>query len=314
MSSKGVWCPCCGRPGTVQMTIEEISEVPIFFGRPLVRRSKHIASTRSCCARRPLAGQKRRCPLSSSCGKSVDWCRICCRAGIAREWELQRRNIRRWVGRCDYVLSSPSAVVRVAEAPIGAAILYSMSCGLSDTELTDRWEILARGKGRAAVLDDVEAGVEDDEDLETDNVETDGGSGSTVRLRAWSARTRKMLGLEAFAGHPLPLIDRLHRLMRLWKATDAGKVDAFLSEALLARDPLFAELVQAVIELARREGHTDEVSLLEPHSVAPGFRCRPPSGVALAAALGNTDMSGSTIKSWPQLVRLRNLPRTFTTS
>jgi hypothetical protein len=61
----------------------------------------------------------------------------------------------------------------------------------------------------------------------------------------------------------VPLIDRLHHLMRLWKAGDLGKVDTYLAQASLARDPLFAELVQAVIELARKDGKADELSLLE---------------------------------------------------
>ena len=33
------------------------------------------------------------------------------------------------------------------DAPIGACILYAISCGLSDRELTDRYEILARTGG-----------------------------------------------------------------------------------------------------------------------------------------------------------------------
>ena len=151
----------------------------------------------------------------------------------------------------------------MADAPVGAAILYAMSCGLSDGDLTDRWEILARGKATAAEAE------EDDEDEATDGDEDDAseepasGGGSTVRLRPWSARLRKALGLEGIGGRPVPLIDRLHRLMGLWKAGDIGKVDLYLEQASLARDPLFAELVQAVIELARRDGKPDEVALLE---------------------------------------------------
>ena len=151
----------------------------------------------------------------------------------------------------------------MADTPVGAAILYAMSCGLSDGDLTDRWEILARGKATAAETE------ESDEDEATDGDEDDAaeepasGGGSTVRLRPWSARLRKALGLEGIGGRPVPLIDRLHRLMGLWKAGDIAKVDHYLEQASLARDPLFAELVQAVIELARRDGKPDEVALLE---------------------------------------------------
>lgn len=153
----------------------------------------------------------------------------------------------------------------MTDAPVGAAILYAMSCGLSDAELADRWEILARGRAAAP-----EANEEEEEDAEGGETgygaaaeDAAGTGGSTVRLRAWSARTRKALGLEGIGGRPVPLIDRLHRLMRLWKAGDLGKVDAYLAQASLARDPLFAELVQAVIELARKDGKADELSLLE---------------------------------------------------
>ena len=150
----------------------------------------------------------------------------------------------------------------MAEAPVGAAILYAMSCGLSDAELADRWEILARGK--ALLSQDEEDDTEGDEMGEGIAAEGAGvGGGSMVRLRPWSARTRKALGLEGIGGRPVPLIDRLHHLMRLWKAGDLGKVNAYLSQASLARDPLFAELVQAVIELARKDVKADEISLLE---------------------------------------------------
>ena len=56
----------------------------------------------------------------------------------------------------------------------------------------------------------------------------------------------------------MPLIDRAHRLMQLWKAGDVTKVNAFLDQAGLARDALFAQLVQALIELADHDGKGDE--------------------------------------------------------
>ncbi len=153
----------------------------------------------------------------------------------------------------------------MADAPVGAAILYAMSCGLSDADLADRWEILARGKSTAVNLED----SEDEEETEDDGIddiavdEASSGGGSTVRLRTWSARTRKALGQEGIGGKPVPLIDRLHRIMWLWKAGDVGKVDAYLAQASLARDPLFAEVLQAVLALAQNEGKADEAALLE---------------------------------------------------
>jgi len=169
----------------------------------------------------------------------------------------------------------------MADAPVGAAILYALSCGLSDSDLADRWEVLARGKGGSAS----EPESEDDPDEEALDVEDDeasdeseSGGGSTVRLRPWNTRKRKALGLEGIGGKPVPMIDRLHRLMVLWKDGDVAKVDAFLSEAALARDPLFTQIVQAVIELARRDGRPDEAALLE--SISNHIQSR--SGLAAA--------------------------------
>ena len=89
------------------------------------------------------------------------------------------------------------------------------------------------------------------------------GTGSQVRLRRWDQRRRKTLGLEGVGGKPVPLIDRMHRLMQLWKAGDVTKVDAFINQAALGRDPMFSQLVQAVIELAGHEGHNDEAVMLQ---------------------------------------------------
>jgi len=170
----------------------------------------------------------------------------------------------------------------MADAPVGAAILYALSCGLSDSDLADRWEVLARGKGGAAAEAESENDPEDetldgeDDDEATDEGES--GGGSTVRLRPWNTRKRKALGLEGIGGKPVPMIDRLHRLMALWKDGDVAKVDAFLSEAALARDPLFAQIVQAIIELARRDGKPDEAALLE--SISNHIQSR--SGLAAA--------------------------------
>ena len=169
----------------------------------------------------------------------------------------------------------------MADTPVGAAILYALSCGLSDSDLVDRWEILARSKGGAAAEAEVKDDSDDEESEEEDDEaadDGDAGGGSTVRLRPWNARKRKALGLEGIAGKSVPMIDRLHRLMVLWKEGEIAKVDTFLSEAALARDPLFAQIVQAVIELARRDGKPDEAAILE--SISNHIQSR--SGLATA--------------------------------
>ena len=83
----------------------------------------------------------------------------------------------------------------LAEAPVGAVILYAMSCGLLDGDLADRWEILSRGKVTASEqdADDDEPDEDEADDLSS---EDSGGGGATVRLRVWSLRTRKALGIE----------------------------------------------------------------------------------------------------------------------
>ena len=48
----------------------------------------------------------------------------------------------------------------------------------------------------------------------------------------------------------MPLIDQAHRLMHLWRAGDEAKVDDYLDTRGLKRNALFAQLLQALIELA----------------------------------------------------------------
>jgi hypothetical protein len=69
------------------------------------------------------------------------------------------------------------------------------------------------------------------------------------------------MGLEAPGGRPVPLIDRIHRLMHLWKGGDVHKVDEYLDEHGLRRHELFRRVLQSLIELSRSGG--DERSVLE---------------------------------------------------
>jgi hypothetical protein len=142
------------------------------------------------------------------------------------------------------------------DAPVGASILYAISCGLTDRELTDSCDLLVRTGG---IDEDADQG----EDAEADageEEESGTGSGSKVKLKTWNQRHRKTLGLDG-DGKPAPLIDQIHRLMHLWKAGDAVKVDEFLDSKALRRNSLFAQLLQALIELA--PGGSEERSILE---------------------------------------------------
>jgi hypothetical protein len=113
----------------------------------------------------------------------------------------------------------------LAEAPAGACILYSISCGLSDDALDDQYDLV---------------------DI----------SGSDAQLKAWDERSRPQGDdLEPTA----PLIDQVHRLMYLWKQGDKASVDAFIEERGLSEHDLFQKVLQAIIELSENA----ERSLLE---------------------------------------------------
>ena len=143
------------------------------------------------------------------------------------------------------------------DAPVGACILYATACGLSDAELERSWDILV-GAGSGEAPEDEN---EDDETEDGDGEADAGGEGggSKVRLKAWSQRKGRSLGHEAPEGKAVPLIDRIHRLMHLWKDGDLHKVDEYIDEHGLRRNELFKRVVQSLIELS--EG--SERSLLE---------------------------------------------------
>jgi len=138
------------------------------------------------------------------------------------------------------------------EAPAGACILYAISCGISDKELADAWDLLSFGKGKS----DEEAEI--DPDADEDMPEESGGK---VKLKTWAQRKGRSMGYEAPGGRIIPLIDRVHRLMHLWKAGDLHKVDGYLDDNGLRRQELFRRLLQSLIELS--PAGSEERSLLE---------------------------------------------------
>ena len=136
-------------------------------------------------------------------------------------------------------------------APAGACILYALSCGLSDTDLAGRLDLLSRKEGR---------GSDEDEGDDGDGREGGQTSGDKARLKPWNRR-RKEVGLPGADGSPPPLVDCAHRAMRLWKEGDRGRVDAYLNERGLPHNELFRRVVQAVLELA--EKGSEERAILE---------------------------------------------------
>ena len=138
-------------------------------------------------------------------------------------------------------------------APAGACILYALSCNVSDADLAGRFDLLVRGnKGEPASTED-----EDGEQPAQPSVT----SGSETRLRPWHRRTAKDLGEATADGSPPPLIDCVHRLMRLWKTGEQSRVDAYLEAQGLWRNELYRQVVQAILELAKPG--TDERATLE---------------------------------------------------
>ncbi len=141
----------------------------------------------------------------------------------------------------------------MGEAPVGGCILYALSCNLSDSALVNQHDLLAQsGRGNAE--------ESEDDDPAADEERSEGG-GAKVKLKPWSRRQGRNLGLEAAGGRPPPLIDQVHRLMHLWRAGDQVKVDDYLDTRGLPRNALFHRILQALIELA--EGDSEERSLLE---------------------------------------------------
>jgi putative DNA methylase len=142
------------------------------------------------------------------------------------------------------------------KVPVGASILYAISCGLRDTDLIDRYELLARSGGSEA---EPEADSGDEEVDDADDAEATAGlSGSKVRLLRWSERRRTLRSSAREGG---PLIDHIHQLLYLWKAGDQDKVNTFVAAHGLGTSVIFRYVLQALIELS--EPGDSERALLE---------------------------------------------------
>lgn len=154
------------------------------------------------------------------------------------------------------------------EAPAGACILYATACGISDRDLETTWDLIATkgGTGVPAAEESDEADESDGEEGEAESA----SSGGMMKLKAWSQRQGRNMGYDAPSGRPVPLIDRIHRLMHLWRAGDVHKVDEYLDDNGLRRHELFRRLVQSLIELSDRG--SEERTLLESLSNHIGAR------------------------------------------
>jgi len=153
------------------------------------------------------------------------------------------------------------------DAPVGACILYATACGLSDAELDKTWDVLV-SSGKNVEEETAEDEDSEGEDSESEDTEGDTSGGSKVKLKPWNQRRSKSLGYEAPQGKAVPLIDRIHRVMHLWKEGDLHKVDEYLDQHALRRHELFKRVVQSLVELSTNS----ERSLLESISTHIGVK------------------------------------------
>ncbi len=142
------------------------------------------------------------------------------------------------------------------KAPAGACILYAVSCGLSDAELERTWNLVKVKGSKTPEPDESEEEVGDEEGEAVEEMK-----GGEFILRTWKERNEKRMGFESIGGREVPLIDRVHRLMHLWRDGDVRKVDEYLDQNALRRHELFARLIQSLIELS--EQRSEERALLE---------------------------------------------------
>ena len=154
---------------------------------------------------------------------------------------------------------------RLEAAPTGAIILYALSCDLSDSDLTGRWDLLARSGGGGA--------EEDGEPAAT--------SGGEVKLKPWDRRRSRSLGEPSPSGGSPPLIDCLHRLMHLWKAGEQSRVDAYLEARGLWNHDLFRQVVQAVLDLAESSDERSILESIQNHLTAHGGAASPRYAVTI---------------------------------
>ena len=85
--------------------------------------------------------------------------------------------------------------------------------------------------------------------------------------------------MEAPGGQSVPLIDRIHRLMQLWKAGQVTHVDEYLDTHGLRGQELFKRVLQAVLELS--EAGSEERAVLENLSNHLGVKIAKPESLRL---------------------------------
>ena len=118
------------------------------------------------------------------------------------------------------------------DAPVGECILLAQGYGVSLDALTaDRIGILKKAS-----------------------------SGNARCLLGHSDRNSDQVGQPHSSGG-LPMIDMVHRILKLWEARDRAQLNAYLTEHGIQENDLFKSVVQAIIEM--NPPGSDERALLE---------------------------------------------------
>jgi hypothetical protein len=126
-----------------------------------------------------------------------------------------------------------------------------------DKDLEPTWNLIkVKGSAKAECEE-----TEEETEGEEGEPEEEEASGGEFILRTWKERKEKRMGFEAPGGREVPLIDRVHRLMHLWRDGDVRKVNDYLDDYALRRNELFIRLIQSLIELSERG--SEERVLLE---------------------------------------------------
>jgi adenine-specific DNA methylase len=148
------------------------------------------------------------------------------------------------------------------DAPVGECILLAQGYGVSLDALTaDRIGILKKAS-----------------------------SGSKLRLLGHTDRNSDRVGQPHSSGG-LPMIDMVHRVLKLWEAGDSAQLNAYLAEHGLRENALFKAVIQALIETS--PPGTKERSLLE---TIINYQSSPSVGGDESSASGGRDGQQLTIK------------------
>lgn len=123
------------------------------------------------------------------------------------------------------------------------------------------WDILSRTGSESDIASDEDRSDESEEGEGDSDAEPseDSDGGSKVKLKPWNQRRGNSMGYEPPEGRVVPLIDRIHRVMHLWREGELQQVDEYLDQHALRRNELFKHVVQSLIELSTNS----ERSLLE---------------------------------------------------